>query len=63
VLDFSNLSSLSMVTKLSRYNFDMKNDKDYSTLKQRCGELDSKYISCDDMVENLCSGAYNQISR
>jgi hypothetical protein len=61
VLDFSDLQNLSMVEKLAEYNFDMKNQKQFSPLKQRAKELDKKYISYDDMLEELAQAVYKKI--
>jgi len=61
VLDFSDLGNLSMVEKLSGFNFDMKNSKQFSALKQRCAELDKKYISYDDMLDSLTKAVYQRI--
>ncbi|WP_373072648.1 hypothetical protein [Sulfurimonas sp.] len=61
VLDFSDLQSLTMVEKLAEFNFDMKNTKQFSPLKQRAIELDKKYISYDDMLEELTQAVYNKI--
>lgn len=61
VLDFSDIENFSMVKKLAPFNFDMKNQKQFSTLKQRCSELDTKYISYDDMLDSLTQAVYNRI--
>jgi hypothetical protein len=61
VLDFSDILNFSMVSKLAKLNIDMKNNKQYSALKQRANELNTQYISSDDMIEKLCSRAYNAI--
>ena len=61
VLDFSDLQSLSMVEKLADFNFDMKNQKQFSALKQRAKELDKKYISYDDMLDELAQAVYKKI--
>jgi hypothetical protein len=63
VLDFSNFETLSMVEKLPKYAFDMKNTKQFSALKQRAGELESAYISYDDMLDKLTQKAYEEIKR
>ncbi|MEA3370317.1 MAG: hypothetical protein U9Q40_03185, partial [Campylobacterota bacterium] len=39
VLNFSDMNSLSMIEKLPKFNFDMKNNKEFSCLKQRANEL------------------------
>ena len=61
VLDFSNMSSLSMIEKLPKFNFDMKNNKEFSVLKQRADELNAVYISYDDIIDKLCARAYTAI--
>ncbi len=61
VLDFSDLDSLSMVEKLAEFNFDMKNEKQFSALKHRCAELGKKYISYDDMLDKLALAVYEKI--
>lgn len=61
VLDFSDLKSLSMVEKLADFNFDMKNTKQFSALKQRSKELEKKYIAYDDMLDELTKAVYKKI--
>jgi hypothetical protein len=61
VLDFSDMSSLSMVEKLAKVNLDMKNKKQFSALRQRSVELDAQYVSYDDLLENLTKKAYIEI--
>ena len=61
VLDFSDMSSLSMIEKLPKFCMDMKNTKEFSPLKQRALELDTEYISYDDIIDKLCDRAYNII--
>lgn len=61
VLDFSRMSSLSMIEKLAKFNFDMKNNKEFSVLKQRANELDADYVSYDDIIDKLCDRAYKTI--
>ena len=61
VLDFSNMTSLGMIEKLPKFNFDMKNDKEFSILKQRANELNAEYISSDDIIDKLCARAYTAI--
>jgi len=61
VLDFSNMTSLSMIEKLPKFNFDMKNNKEFSILKQRATELNAEYISYDDIIDKLCARAYTAI--
>ena len=61
VLDFSDMESLSMIKKLPKFNFDMKNNKEFSALKQRASELNTEYTSYDDLVDKLCDRAYSTI--
>jgi len=63
VLDFSNMTSLSMIEKLPKFNFDMKNDKEFSILKQRANELNAEYISSDDIIDKMCARAYMVITK
>ncbi len=63
VLDFSNFMSLSMIEKLPKFNFDMKNNKEFSSLKQRANELNAEYTSYDDIIEKLCARAYTTIKK
>jgi len=58
VLDFSVMESLSMITKLAKNNFDMKNLKQSSALKLRAKEINATYTSYDDMLEPLCDKVY-----
>ena len=61
VLDFSTLENFSMIQKLSGFNFDMKNSKEFSPLKKRCDELNVLYTSYDDLIEKFCDRAYSAI--
>lgn len=61
VLDFSDLENFSMVEKLAEFNFDMKNQKQFSALKQKCLDLDKKYISYDDMSDEIAQAVYQKI--
>ena len=61
VLDFSDLANFDMVKKLAPYCFDMKNQKEYSALKTRANQLESKYIGYDEMIEELTVQAYRLI--
>ena len=63
VLDFSDLASLDMISALAPYNFDMKNSKEYSSLKTRASHLDSKYIGYDNMIEEITAQAYRIINK
>jgi len=63
VLDFSDIDNLSMIEKLPKYNFDMKNKKQISALKQRATELNAAYTSYDDMLDKLTQKAYAEIKR
>ena len=61
VLNFSEQSNLSMITKLPMFSLDMKNNKQFSALKQRAIEVDSQYMSYDDLVDKLSKKAYIEI--
>ena len=50
-----------MIEKLPKFNFDMKNNKEFSALKQRASELNTEYISYDDIIDKLCARAYTAI--
>ncbi len=63
VLDFSDLDSLEMIVALAPYNLDMKNTKEYSSLKTRANHLNVKYIGYDDMIEELTNQAYRIIQK
>lgn len=63
VLDFSDFDSLQMIEKLPKYNFDMKNNKQFSALKQRTKELQSEYIGFDDMLADLIPKVHVEIQR
>lgn len=61
VLDFSELTDLSMIIKLGKNNFDMKNTKQFSALQKRSNELGVNYTSYDDLLEKLTQKAYSLI--
>ncbi len=61
VLDFSTMTDFSMIEKLANFNFDMKNNKEFSLLKQKAVELNAVYVSSDDIIEKLCDRAYSAI--
>jgi len=63
VLDFSDFNSLEMIEKLPLHSLDMKNKKEFSCLKKRAQELDTKYISYDDMIDQLTAQAYKLITK
>lgn len=63
VLDFSQMSKLNMISKLGKFNFDMKHNKQFSALKQRAHELDAGYVSSDDIIDKLCARAYTAITK
>ncbi len=63
VLDFSDFEMLSMIKKLPKNSFDMKNTKQFSALRQRSSELGSIYTSYDDMLDKLTQKAYEEIKR
>ena len=61
VLDFSDLANFDMVEKMAPHCLDMKNSKEYSCLKTRASQLETKYIGYDDMIEELSAQAYRII--
>jgi len=63
VLDFSQMEHLGMITSLAPLSFDMKNEKQFSPLKQRANELGREYKSYDAMLEKLVDTAYKMISK
>lgn len=63
VLDFSNMSSLKMITSLPKISMDMKNNKQFSALKQRALELENEYVSYDGIIEKLTAKAYTEITK
>jgi len=63
VLDFSQMSSFAMVQMLPKYNFDMKNEKQFSPLKQRANELNAVYISYDKMIDKFCQAGYKALKK
>jgi len=63
VLNFSDFNSLEMIEKLPLHSFDMKNTKEFSCLKQRAQELETKYVSYDDMIDKLSAQAYRLITK
>jgi hypothetical protein len=63
VLDFSDFSSLSMVSALGKISMDMKNNKQFSCLKQHALELGSEYVSYDDIIDKLTAKAYIEIKK
>lgn len=63
VLDFSDMKSFKMVEKFAPYVLDMKNDKEFSALKNRASELQVKYIGYDDMIDEFVSQAYSLMKR
>lgn len=58
VVDFSDFDSLNMASKLGGINLDMKSKKEFSPLKVRAHELESKYIGFDEMLNELCVGVF-----
>ena len=63
VLDFSDMSSLKMIASLPKISMDMKNNKQFSPLKQRALELQSEYVSYDGIIEKLTAKAYIEITK
>ena len=58
VIDFSDFDSLSMVSKLSPINIDMKQKKEFSALKVRANELEVSYIGFDDMLDVISQATF-----
>jgi len=63
VLDFSDFATLPMIKQLAKYNFDMKNAKQLSSLKRSAELLDATYIGYDAMQEKLTQKVYEEIKR
>ena len=63
VLDFSDFNSLEMIEKLPLNSLDMKNTKEFSALKKRAQELNTKYVSYDDIIDQLTAQAYRLITK
>ncbi|MDQ7068141.1 MAG: hypothetical protein Q9M40_09295 [Sulfurimonas sp.] len=63
VLDFSDMASLSMVSALAKLSMDMKNNKQFSVLKNRALELNAEYVSYDGIIEKLTAKAYIEIKK
>lgn len=63
VLDFSDIGHFGMIDKLAKVNIDMKNKKQFSPLKLRASELDTKYVGYDDLLEKLTEKAYFEITK
>ncbi len=63
VLDFSDFSSLSMIEQLPKLSMDMKNNKQFSVLKNRALELNAEYVSYDGIIEKLTDSAYREIKK
>ncbi|MDF1874493.1 hypothetical protein JHD48_01955 [Sulfurimonas sp. SAG-AH-194-I05] len=61
VLDFSDFENLDMIEKLAVHNFDMKNKKEYSSLKTRASHLNTLYVGYDDLIDELTTQAYRAI--
>ena len=62
VIDASTAESLTMVKHLPKLCIDLKNDKAYSPLRQRAGELGSEYIGYEELLARLTQNAYNYIN-
>ncbi|PHS56371.1 MAG: hypothetical protein COB17_09570 [Sulfurimonas sp.] len=58
ILDFSDLASLDMISKISSISIDMKTKKQFSSLKQRTKELDSIYYGFDELVNEMSEGIF-----
>lgn len=63
VLDFSDFDTLTMIEKLPKYSFDMKNNKQFSPLAMRAKELQSEYIGFENMLDELSEKAHSEIQR
>lgn len=63
VLNFSDFSNLDMVAKLAKLNLDMKQKTEFSALKNRVQEIDTEYISYDDLLVELSQSAYDFFSK
>ena len=63
LMDFSNMRSLEMISRLPAFCLDMKNSKQISALKQRAIELEANYVSYDDLLDKLTEKVYAQITR
>jgi hypothetical protein len=58
VIDFSDFNSLSMVSKLSPINLDMKQKKEFSALKVRALEVGAPYLGFDDMLDVISQATF-----
>lgn len=58
VIDFSDFESLSMVSKLSGINLDMKQKKEFSALKVRVNELGATYVGFENMLDVISSSTF-----
>jgi len=63
LLDFSDFATLPMIKHLAKYNFDMKNAKQLSSLKRAAEMLEASYTGYDDMLEKLTQKAYEEMKR
>ncbi|MBT5934261.1 hypothetical protein [Sulfurimonas sp.] len=63
VLDFSEMTHLTMIDKLPKVSMDMKNNKEFSALKQRAIDLNAEYVSYDDIIDKLTNKAYIEITK
>ena len=63
LLDFSDFTSLDMISALPLRSLDMKNSKEFSALKECANHLNADYIGYEDMLENLTDKAYEEIIR
>ena len=59
VVNFSDLSKLEMIKTLPKLNLDMKQNTEFSALKNRSSELENEYISFDNLLNKLSQTAYN----
>ncbi|HUH41832.1 MAG TPA: hypothetical protein VLZ29_01820 [Sulfurimonas sp.] len=58
VIDFSDFESLSMISKLSAINLDMKHKKEFSALKVRANELEAYYVGFDNMLDVISQATF-----
>ncbi len=63
VMDFSNMRSFEMISRLPTLCLDMKNTKQISPLKQRSIELGANYVSYDDLIDTLTQKVFTLITK
>ncbi len=62
VIDASTAESLSMISKLPRLCIDLKDEKEYSPLRQRASELGCEYIGYASILNRFAQTSYNYIN-